>query len=130
MKLSRGAVALCALIAPLLAVDGYAASADDAPPPAKTATESAPPAASEPAAPPAASAPAPAPAAPPPAAAPVPTPPAGAKAAGADAAKGKMDGATYAVRLRDLEARVDELKEQIRRSHTRLSLLSDTILSG
>lgn len=41
-----------------------------------------------------------------------------------------MDGATYTVRLRDLEARVDELKEQIRRSHTRLSLLSDTILSG
>src|SRR3546814_9061043 len=41
-----------------------------------------------------------------------------------------MDGSTYAVRLRDLEARVDELKEQIRRSHTRLSLLSDTILSG
>ncbi|HVU05353.1 MAG TPA: hypothetical protein VHE30_26580 [Polyangiaceae bacterium] len=41
-----------------------------------------------------------------------------------------MDGATYAVRLRDLESRVDELKEQIRRSHTRLSLLSDTILSG
>jgi len=41
-----------------------------------------------------------------------------------------MDGATYAVRLRDLEARVEELKEQIRRSHTRLSLLSDTILSG
>jgi hypothetical protein len=34
------------------------------------------------------------------------------------------------VRLRDLEARVDQLKEQIRRSHTRLSLLSDTILSG
>ncbi|MET0413525.1 MAG: hypothetical protein ABW217_19605 [Polyangiaceae bacterium] len=41
-----------------------------------------------------------------------------------------FDGGTYAVRLRDLEARVDELKEQIRRSHTRLSLLSDTILSG
>jgi hypothetical protein len=41
-----------------------------------------------------------------------------------------MDGATYAVRLRDLEQRVDELKDQIRRSHTRLSLLSDTILSG
>jgi hypothetical protein len=34
------------------------------------------------------------------------------------------------VRLRDLQARVDELKEQIRRSHARLSLLSDTILSG
>lgn len=41
-----------------------------------------------------------------------------------------MDGSTYSVRLRDLESRVDELKEQIRRSHTRLSLLSDTILSG
>jgi len=41
-----------------------------------------------------------------------------------------MDGSTYAVRLRDLESKVDELKEQIRRSHTRLSLLSDTILSG
>ncbi len=41
-----------------------------------------------------------------------------------------MDGATYAVRLRDLEASVDELKDRIRRSHTRLALLSDTILSG
>jgi hypothetical protein len=41
-----------------------------------------------------------------------------------------MDGATYGVRLRDLEQRIDELKEQIRRSHTRLSLLTDTILSG
>jgi hypothetical protein len=41
-----------------------------------------------------------------------------------------MDGATYGVRLRDLEQRIDDLKEQIRRSHTRLSLLSDTILSG
>jgi hypothetical protein len=41
-----------------------------------------------------------------------------------------MDGQTYAVRLRDLEQRIDELKEQIRRSHTRLSLLSETILSG
>ncbi|HEU4533510.1 MAG TPA: hypothetical protein VFS00_05305, partial [Polyangiaceae bacterium] len=48
-------------------------------------------------------------------------------AAGAPAA---MDGQTYVVRLRDLEQRVDELKEQIRRSHTRLSLLSDTVLSG
>lgn len=43
---------------------------------------------------------------------------------------GQMDGATYQVRLRELEQRVDELKEQIRRSHTRLSLLSETILSG
>src|SRR5262245_18485369 len=41
-----------------------------------------------------------------------------------------MDGATYGVRLRDLETRVDELKDQIRRSHTRLALLSDAILSG
>lgn len=41
-----------------------------------------------------------------------------------------LDGSTYVVRLRDLEQRIDELKEQIRRSHTRLSLLSDTILSG
>lgn len=48
----------------------------------------------------------------------------------APSASAGMDGATYAVRLRDLEARVDELKDQIRRSHTRLALLSDTILSG
>jgi hypothetical protein len=46
------------------------------------------------------------------------------------ASAGPVDAATYVVRLRDLESRVDELKEQIRRSHTRLSLLSDTILSG
>lgn len=52
----------------------------------------------------------------------------GATAAGA--AGQPIDGSTYVVRLRDLEQRVDELKEQIRRSHTRLSLLSDTILSG
>lgn len=51
-------------------------------------------------------------------------------ASGATASAQPVDGATYAVRLRDLEARIDELKEQIRRSHTRLSLLSDTILSG
>jgi hypothetical protein len=41
-----------------------------------------------------------------------------------------MDGSTYTVRLRDLETRVDDLKDQIRRSHTRLSLLSDTIMNG
>jgi hypothetical protein len=41
-----------------------------------------------------------------------------------------MNGATYSVRLRDLEQRVDELKDQIRRSHTRLALLSDTIIGG
>jgi hypothetical protein len=62
-----------------------------------------------------------------------PTPTAGAAApaaSGAAAAAAPIDGSTYAVRLRDLESRVDELKEQIRRSHTRLSLLSDTILSA
>lgn len=41
-----------------------------------------------------------------------------------------MDGQTYAVRLRALEERVDALKDQIRRSHTRLALLSDTIIGG
>lgn len=51
-------------------------------------------------------------------------------AAAAPAAAPAMDGPTYAVHLRELEQRIDELKEQIRRSHTRLSLLSDTILSG
>lgn len=52
----------------------------------------------------------------------------GTRTAGADSSA--VDGATYLVRLRDLEQRVDELKEQIRRSHTRLSLLSDSILAG
>lgn len=66
------------------------------------------------------------------ASAPGPTTPGPAPTAPAAAASGAapMDGATYTVRLRDLEQRIDELKEQIRRSHTRLSLLSDTILSG
>ncbi|WP_394820607.1 hypothetical protein [Pendulispora albinea] len=53
--------------------------------------------------------------------------------AGAGVATGvgpaQMDGQTYAVRLRDLEARVDELKDQIGRSHRRLALLSDTIMT-
>ena len=48
----------------------------------------------------------------------------------APVANAPLDGSTYQVRLRDLEQRIDELKEQIRRSHTRLSLLSDSILSG
>jgi len=77
-------------------------------------------------------------------AAPVPTPatatpapatpasatPTPAPAAAATTAAAPLDGSTYVVRLRDLEQHIDELKEQIRRSHTRLSLLSDTILSG
>lgn len=69
---------------------------------------------------------APSPAAAPPAAAPGAT----ATAPTAAGTAGAVDGGTYVVRLRDLEMRIDELKEQIRRSHTRLSLLSDTILSG
>ena len=58
------------------------------------------------------------------------TPTPAAPATPAAETSGGLDGATYVVRLRDLEQRIDELKEQIRRSHTRLSLLSDTILSG
>jgi hypothetical protein len=89
--------------------------------------------------PPAAGTPAPAtttpaagaPAAAPPATATATPAPVSAPAAAPSAeATGALDGATYVVRLRDLEQRIDELKEQIRRSHTRLSLLSDTILSG
>lgn len=57
-------------------------------------------------------------------------PPGAAPKAGAAETQPALDGSAYAVQLRDLEARIDELKEQIRRSHTRLSLLSDTILSG
>ena len=52
------------------------------------------------------------------------------KAGAAVEATPPVDGSTYVVRMRDLAQRIDELKEQIRRSHTRLSLLSDTILSG
>jgi hypothetical protein len=43
---------------------------------------------------------------------------------------GKTDDETHILKLRDLESRIDELKEQIRRSHARLSLLSETLLSG
>ena len=41
-----------------------------------------------------------------------------------------MDAGTYAVRLRDLEQRINELKEQIFRSKARLSLLAETVLDG
>jgi hypothetical protein len=58
------------------------------------------------------------------------TTPAAASAGSTSAPAPAIDGSTYVVRLRDLEQHIDELKEQIRRSHTRLSLLSDTILSG
>jgi hypothetical protein len=49
------------------------------------------------------------------------TPPAGGE---------EMDAGTYAVRLRDLEQRINELKEQIFRSKARLSLLAETVLQG
>ncbi len=41
-----------------------------------------------------------------------------------------MDAGTYATRLRDLEQRIDSLKEQIFRSKARLSLLAETVLQG
>jgi hypothetical protein len=41
-----------------------------------------------------------------------------------------VDAGTYSVRLRDLEQRVNELKEQIFRSKARLSLLAETVLQG
>ncbi len=59
------------------------------------------------------------------------TPPAG---GGSTATTGSgsdsMDAGTYAVRLRDLEQRINELKEQIFRSKARLSLLAETVLQG
>jgi hypothetical protein len=112
MKPWRSAAALCVVVAAFSVTDGIAAAAD---------------------APPAGAAAPPAQAAPDPSPAPGGSPDTAAPAVKPEApttAKPKVDGATYAVRLRDLEARVDELKEQIRRSHTRLSLLSDTILAG
>ncbi len=50
--------------------------------------------------------------------------------ASATPAPAGMDPGTYAVRLRDLEQRVNELKEQIFRSKARLSLLAETVLEG
>jgi len=46
------------------------------------------------------------------------------------AASQPIDAGTYAVRLRDLEQRINELKEQIFRSKARLSLLAETVLEG
>lgn len=48
----------------------------------------------------------------------------------AGAEEESMDAGTYAVRLRDLEQRINELKEQIFRSKARLSLLAETVLAG
>ncbi len=128
---------LAAFAAVTIFSSGAFAQTPAAKPAAAPAASAAAPAAAKPAdakaaaAPAAATTPAGAPAAatPAPTAAPSTTAaPAAPAAAGGDA--GALDGATYVVRLRDLEQRIDELKEQIRRSHTRLSLLSDTILSG
>ncbi len=81
---------------------------------------------------PAPAAAAPAPAAPAPAA-PAPAAPAAAAPAPAgtpEAAPTPTTPQNYAVRLRDLERRVDELKEQIFRSKARLNLLKETVLHG
>ncbi len=58
------------------------------------------------------------------------SPPAPGSSPAAEAAATPMDAGTYAVRLRDLEQRINELKEQIFRSKARLSLLAETVLSG
>jgi hypothetical protein len=133
MKLSNALLALGMLLVWLPGASGSARAEE-----AATATEAAsadkpvtPASAPEPAAPPAATSdPTPAPSAPAAKPAPSAAAPGDPRAAATKPAPDAVDGGTYAVRLRDLEARVDELKEQIRRSHTRLSLLSDTILSG
>lgn len=41
-----------------------------------------------------------------------------------------MDAGTYTVRLRSLEQRINELKEQVFRSKGRLALLAETVLEG
>jgi hypothetical protein len=88
------------------------------------------------AAPPAAAAPTPAAApvtASPAAAAPQPATsglPANAVAANTAVKDAPIDAGTYGVRLRDLEQRINELKEQIFRSKARLSLLAETVLQG
>jgi hypothetical protein len=51
-------------------------------------------------------------------------------ASGVAQADQQMDAGTYATRLRDLEQRIDALKEQIFRSKARLSLLAETVLQG
>lgn len=78
------------------------AAGDDAPTPAPTADPTVPPA----------------------------TPAASPATTAAGTAEDGLDAGTYAVRLRDLEQRINELKEQIFRSKTRLSLLAETVLKG
>ena len=61
---------------------------------------------------------------------PIGQPPAGTEGQVEQSAERDMDAGTYAVRLRDLEQRINELKEQIFRSKARLSLLAETVLQG
>src|SRR5262245_54244123 len=85
------------------------------------------------AAPPASAAPGTAPAAPAPAPAPpasTPTPPASTAPMPPPPAAGGPNAAQNTVKLRDLERRVDELKEQVFRSKARLNLLKETVLHG
>jgi hypothetical protein len=69
------------------------------------------------------------PSAPAPAAQPPPLPRASAPEGGGEGSQAP-DAGSYAVRLRDLEQRINELKEQIFRSKARLSLLAETVLRG
>lgn len=48
----------------------------------------------------------------------------------ATATKPSLDAGSYSVRLRDLEQRINELKDQVFRSKARLSLLAETALQG
>ncbi len=120
----RRAALVIALALPLYAVGATAVAA----PPATTASASA----TAPAAP--AGAPAPAVSASVAASASAPAAPAAAVSVDMTSPpkpeQGATSGATHAVHLRNLEQRVDELKDQVRRSHTRLALLSDTIIGG
>lgn len=59
-----------------------------------------------------------------------PPPTVGATPTADSSGDGSMDAGTYAVRLRDLEQRINALKEQIFASKARLSLLAETVLQG
>jgi len=120
---SAGAKAGSAAAAPSASANAKATA-----PTASGSASAAPPTSTAPVPTPATATPAPATAAPAPATSATPT--SAPAAAGTTTGSAPIDGSTYVVRLRDLEQHIDELKEQIRRSHTRLSLLSDTILSG
>lgn len=64
------------------------------------------------------------------AAAPAPADPGSTPAAQADGGAATMTGEQYVVRLRDLEQRINELKEEIFRSKARLSLLAESVLQN